>query len=228
MSGPNNDAQQVANRPKQAKRLRNEGDDAEDSSTDNNSEIKTMLLALSDKMDSLQDSMSGVDMRLNNKVDNLEATMLNQIDNVKVDLDNRIRTVSNDMDQRLDTAIADVKLKCDSNVSNAMRTVNNRVDEIRAHHEFRIDRLERYSLEKDIIISGVPLENNDDPMGIIGDMCNALNCGLKQGDFAAVFRLRNNSGNSKNRRSVPIVARLQDDWAKQEITTAYFRKKNLN
>lgn len=84
------------------------------------------------------------------------------------------------------------------------------------------------SLEKELIISGVPLENNDDPFAIIGDICGAINCNLKQGDFTAVFRLRSSSANSRNKRTLPIVARLQDDWAKQELLSNYFKKKNLN
>lgn len=113
-----------------------------------------------------------------------------------------------------------------NNVSNAMRKVNERVDELNAHHENRIDRLERYSLEKDIIISGIPIDNKDDPFAIMGDICNALECHLKQGDFSAVFRLGNNK--SKSKRTVPIVARLQDEWAQQELLGAYFRQMNLS
>lgn len=146
-------AKQGITNPKQAKRGRKDVDDADESPIDTDLDIKTMLLALSAKMDTLHDSMSSSDLRLNNKIDNLDAMMSTRINDVKVDLDNRIQEFTSDVDQRLVNAMDDAKVKCDSNVSNAMRSVNDRVDEIRAHHESRLDRLERYSLDKDIIIS---------------------------------------------------------------------------
>lgn len=233
MSDTTNNSKQGTTNPKQPKRVRKDVDDADDvfdeSPIDTSPiDIKSLLMTLSEKMDTLQNTMSTSDTRLNTKIDNLDAMMSTRINDVKADLDNRIQEITNDMDQRLVKAMDDAKVNGDRGVSIAMRSVNDRVDEIRAHHESRLDRLERYSLEKDIIISGVPLENDDKPFGIIGDICAALNCSLKQGDFSDVFRLRHGGGNSKNIRSVPIVARLQDDWAKQQMITAYFRKKNLN
>lgn len=214
-------------RKKQVKRGRLEVDEyaeADELTADTKSDIKVMLMALSSKMDTLQESMDGIDKRLNTKIDNLEAGMTSRINDVKFELDNRIQAVSDVMDQRIDN----VKIECETIVAGLVHTVNNRVDEIRERHESRIDRLERYSLERDIVISGIPMETKDDPMSIIGDICGALDCRLKQVDFTAVFRLRKGGKNSNNSRNVPIVARLQDDWAKQEITAAYFMKKNLN
>lgn len=199
------------NTQKQAmKRVRPEYDEEEQQIV-MDSEIITMLTSLSTKMDSLQESMSGIDTRLNNKIDKLESIMTNRINDVKTGLENRIAK-----------AVTETELKCECNV----RKISEHVEEIRVHHEGRLDRLERYSLEKDLIISGVPMDNKDEPLSILGDICNTLDCRLKPGDFISVFRLRNR--NTKNSRSVPIVARLQDDWAKQEIMGAYFKKKNLN
>lgn len=208
----------------QAKRGRVDDDDTDVMDM----EIKEMLMSLSGKMDILKDTMAGNDIRLNDKIDKLETAMSSRINDVKDELENSIHTVSVNLDKRLENAMVDAKLKCDWNVSNALQTINQSVNEMRANHESRLDRLERFSLDKDIIISGVPLESNDDPFGILGDICGALNCGLKQGDFTAAFRLKNGSGNAKNRRSVPIVVMMQDDWVKKEILTAYFRKRNLN
>lgn len=193
-----------------------------------NSEIKEMLLSLSKKMDTLQDSMSDIDIKLNKKIENLEGTMSSRINEVKLELEKRIETVNNNTKQQLANADAEAKLTCDRIATGAMAKVLERVDELRMHHEGRIDRLERYSMEKDIIISGIPMDSNDEPFAILGDICNALNCRLKPDDFSSAFRLRNTGSKSKNSRSVPIVARVQDEWAKQEIMGAYFKKKNLN
>lgn len=211
----------------QSKRGRSEmGDD--DLTDGTNEEIKQMFLALSAKLDTLNDTMSGNDIRLNAKIDNLEAAVSSQIKDVRDDVDKRMKSVSDDLNLQLENTVVDLKSKCESNISCAIKFMSERVHEKIAYHESRLDKLERLSLDKDIIISGVPIENNDDPFGIVGDICRALNSTLKQGDFAAVFRLKNNRANSRNIRSAPIVARLRDDWAKQELLTAYFRMKNLN
>ncbi len=69
----------------QAKRVRKEMDVDDLDNTD--FDIKSMLLALSAKMDTLHDSMSAIDIRLNNKIDN------------------RMQAVISDVDQRLVHAI---------------------------------------------------------------------------------------------------------------------------
>lgn len=159
-----NTDKQWSTNPNQAKRGRKDVDDSDEPPFDTDFDIKSLLLALSAKMDTLHDSMSAIDIRLNNKIDNLEAMMSTRINDVKVDLDNRVQKFTCEMDQRVVNVMDDAKANCDRNESNAMRSMNDRVDEIRAHHESRLERLERYSLEKDIIISGVPLENNDNPL----------------------------------------------------------------
>lgn len=228
MPDQNDPSEPVDITKQQAKRGRQEiYDDDDFLSTGTNSEIKNMLLALSQKMDTLNQTMSDNDSRLNAKIDNLETTMSNKVKVVKEEMETRILAVSKELDQRLEHALKSTITKCDD-TNNSVKLVTVRMDEIRAYHESRLDRLERFSLEKDLIISGVPLENNDDPFAIIGDICGALNCNLKQGDFAAVFRLTSSRDKSKNKRTLPIVARLQDDWVKQELLSNYFKKKNLN
>lgn len=97
-----------------------------------------------------------------------------------------------------------------------------------AFHEYRLDKLERFALEKDVIISGIPLEQNDNPLRIIGEICHALNCNLNERDFATVYRLRTRNSSSRPQRTVPIIARLYDNWSKQELFSGYFKKKDLN
>lgn len=210
-----------------AKRSRHDVcDDDDDSGC--NLEIKSLLMSLSNKIDSLNDVMSDNNARLSTKIDNLEATLSTKIDDTKAEMETRIQAVSNDFDQRLKDSMMVTKKMCDESTSNAMNVVKDSVDKLRAYHESRLDKLERFSLEKDLLISGIPLENNDDPYNIVWDICGSLNCNLRQNDFVSVFRLRSNKASSKNNRTVPIVARIQDDWVKQELLSAYFKKKNLN
>lgn len=58
-------------------------------------------------------------------------------------------------------------------------------------------------MEKELVITGVPMEKYDSPFGVVGDICKALNCNLQQKDFTTVFRLRSKNVNAT--RSVPIV-----------------------
>lgn len=180
-------------------------------------EIKNLLLTLTKKIDVLNGTVSDNNTQLNTKIDNLEATVSTKIKDVKEEMEIRIDTVTKDLNQQVEKS----KWECERRNSEVLKEIS--------IHESRLDRLERFSLDKDLIISGVPLENNDDPFALLGDIIGALNCNLKQGDFVAVFRLRgNNSESSRNKRIVPIVARLQEEWHKQELLTAYFKKRNLN
>lgn len=187
--------------------------DGDDESATSNGEIKSILLSLTDKIDTMNVTMSGNDARLNSKIDSLECALTAKIADVKKEMETRIQTVATDINLRLD---------------NSMSTTKQRVDELQAIHESRLDRLERVSLEKDLVISGVPVESKDEPFAILGDICKALNCDLQQGDFASAFRLRSNRANSESKRSLPIVVRINFDWVKEELLRAYFQKKNLN
>lgn len=128
----------------------------------------------------------------------------------------RFTSFSADIDQRLHEVVETSNRKCDE-VNAKLSDEINRVDEMRGLFDFRLDKLERLSLEKDLIITGVPVENDDNPFGVIGHICKALHCDLNQRDFVSVYRQKSNNANAKTRRSVPIVARLHENWAKQEL-----------
>lgn len=210
-----------------AKRGRQDMED-DDQSTGSTNEIKDLLMSLTLKIDSLNDTMSGNDARINNKIDKLEATLSDKIKEVKNEVEERVKKATDEFDQRIEKSMLDTKQLCEENTTSAMKVLAVRVDELQAYNESRLDRLERFSLEKDLIISGVPLESNDDPFAMVGDICSALNCDLRQGDFASAFRLKNKRNNSKSVRAPPIVVSTRDDWVKREFLNAYFKKANLN
>lgn len=202
--------------------------DGNDRAYGSNDEIKSLLMSLSLKIDTLNDTMSGNDARINAKIDNLEATLSDKIKDVKTEVEMRVQKVTEEFDQRFEKSMFDVKQMCEEKTTSAMKVLTVRVDKLQAHSESRLDRLERFSIEKDIVISGVPLENNDDPFAIVGDICGALNCNLQQGDFVSAFRLTSNRINSKTVRTQPIVVKTREEWVKRELLTAYFKKANLN
>lgn len=73
---------------------------SDDESSTTNSEIKTMLLSLTAKIDSMNDTMSGKHALLNNKIDNLECAMSTKIAEVKNEMENRMQSVVTDLDTR--------------------------------------------------------------------------------------------------------------------------------
>lgn len=210
---------------KQPKRGRPDEDNVEESISINESEIKHLLVSLSSKMDSLSNTMSDVDKRLNQKMDCMESSLSKKIHDIKEDMDNRFSTFSTEVDQRFQNVIASSDRKA-GEITAIATNVSNRVDELRAMYEFRIDKLERTSLEKELIISGVPMDNHDSPFGIVGEICRALNCNLNERDFTAAYRVRTKNGNAKH--SAPIVVKVYDNFAKQELLSCYFKRKNLN
>lgn len=192
------------------------------------SELKELMLSLSTKMDTLNSAMTDVDSRLNAKIDTLESSLSNIIHVVRQDVESQLSLLSASVDHRFVEAAATSERQCNEFASNLSKEMYTRIDECRAVHDFRLDNLERLSLEKELIISGVPVEHNDNPLGILGDICKALNCDLTQRDFMAVYRLRNNKTNGSNARSVQILVKVYDNWVKQALMSAYFKKGNLN
>lgn len=228
MPDANTDKSKVDITKQVAKRNRQEMDDLDDEnrSSDLNVDIRTMLTSLSNKIDSLNSTMSGNDIRINNKIDNLEVSLSNKIKEVKDEVEHRIHSITEDFGLRLDKATLEMNDVCDNKVSIAFKGLTVRLDEMQAHNESRMDRLDRFSLDKDLVISGVPMDNKDEPFAIVGDICGALNCNLKQGDFVSAFRIKSKQTNSKSKP--PIVVKVQDEWVKQQLLTAYFKKNNLN
>lgn len=87
-------------------------------------------------------------------------------------------------------------------------------------------------LRNELIVTGIPAAYGEDVLDIIGSICNALQCNINGSDVIAAYRLpaRNaKSGGHRNERlTAPIVLKLGSDWAKQDLLSAYFKKKNLN
>ncbi|KAJ6647988.1 hypothetical protein Bhyg_03213 [Pseudolycoriella hygida] len=191
------------------------------------SELKKLLLSLSTKVDSLNNAMTDVDNRLNVKIDKLESSMANKIADVKSDMEKRLTSFSSEIDQRLIDAITSTNRKCDDKIVKVTHELN-LLHEQRVLNESRLDNLERLSLEKELIITGVPVEQNDEPFGIVGDICKALECNLSKRDFVTAFRIWTKDSNSSSSRSAPILVKVYDAWVKQHLLSAYFKRKNLN
>lgn len=191
------------------------------------SDIKRFLEVLSSKMDSLNNCMSEVDQRMDVKINNLESSLSTIINGVKDAMDLKLASFSTDFEQRLKVTAESCNQRSEIISNDLSAKLRTHVDEACAVLDFRIDKLERLSRANEIIISGVPIENNDDPWRLLGDICQALNCNLNERDFAAVYRIKSSS-NSGKKGALPIIARLYSDWAVRDLFSCYFKKGNLN
>lgn len=192
------------------------------------SEIKNILQSLLSKMDSLNSAMSEVDKRLDVKIDKMESSLCAMINGVKDAMDAKFTSFVADTDLKLNNATESCYVKCVEMSNGLSLESSNRIDELRAAHDFRIDKLERLALANEIIISGVPVEHNDNPWGVVGDIIKATNCNIQQRDVAAVYRTKANNSNSSKNYSVPIVVKMYDVWAVRELFSCYFKKANLS
>lgn len=205
---------------------RSEIDDADDILTEEGPEIKNLLQSLALKMDSLSDTMNMMDKRLNDKMDNVEWKFCSMIQNVHAELDTKLESLSTDIDRRILESSNTITQNCEVMSNNVRGDVNNRIDELYMRQNSRLDTLERIALEKELIVSGIPLEPNE-PFAILGDICIALNCNLNERDVADAYRLKSNANTGSN-RSVPIIIKFYEVWAKREMLLSYFKKKNLS
>lgn len=214
--------------PKQPKRNRPDDADSDDvhSFSNDNGQMMDLLQSLSSKMDLLSGTMADIDNRLNARMDGLESSLLKMVGDVKEDMDKKFSSFSVDIDRRLKDITASSNQKCEDTVGRVSTEFSNRMDEMNALYEFKVDKLERHSLERELIITGVPMETNDNPFGVIGDIISALNCNLQERDFVAAYRVKRNGVASG--RSVPIIVRVYDNYVKQELLSSYFKHKNLN
>lgn len=230
MATSNNKQTDSMHKNKQLKRSHHDVDKVTDDTNQlsiDDMEIKTILHALSNKMDAVNNAVAEVDKRLDIKIDSMEMSLRSLISGVQESMEQKLSSFSTDIDHRLKEMGVACNNNCDDKIGELSSKIYAHVDELHAMQEYRIDKLERSALSKEVIISGVPMEHNDNAYGVVGDICQALNCNLNQRDFAAIYRLKSNSKNNNSNQSVQIVAKLYDDGAVRELFSCYFKRGDL-
>lgn len=188
--------------------------------------LKDLDARLSSKIDSLE---SSIDTRLSSRIDSLQTSLLTTINGVKEELNGNIQAVATSTNTRFD-AVGNTFNLLEGRCDQIMGTVNDNATVF----ESRIGKLERQSLMNEIIVAGVPIEKRRTPDDIVADICEALQCDLRQSDFASIFRIPHRkrteqSGDESQRTlSPPIILRFNYLWAKNCFLDAYFKKKDLN
>lgn len=203
--------------------------------------IISLLEGLSTKMDVLNASVSinssaikDIDLRLTTKIDSLDSKVAESINQIKVDMDSRIHSLNTDINKRLEAIVTESQTSCD-NMTKANEDFSAQLENAQYVYENRFDKLEKELLRYEMVVTGVPTTFGEVVFEIIGDICRALQCNVNGGDVVAAYRLPTSKtlpGRYRNGRqaaiTAPIIVKLSSDWAKQELTSAYFKKKNLN
>lgn len=188
--------------------------------------LKDLDTRLSSKMDSLE---SSIDTRFSTRIDTLQSSILTTINGVKNELNDNILAVKTSTDDRFN-AVGNTFNALHGRCDGIMSSVN----ENATAFESRIGKLERHSLMNELIVTGVPIEKRRSADNIVADICDALQCDLRQNDFAAIFRISsrkrtNQSGDETQRTSSPpIILRFNFLWAKNCFLDAYYKKKDLS
>lgn len=211
------------------KRSRSELDTSTNSDDMGNSEILKALNDMDTRMSTRLNALeSSIDARICSKIDELKASLLNDIQAVKAELNDQLNAVSASVDHRFQIAgetFAKIEHRCEE--------INDAVTNMENNYESRLGKLERQSLLNELIITGVPIEKRRNADDVVADICEALQCDLRQSDFSGIFRLplkkpANQNAETKSSASTPIILRFNYSWAKDCFLNAYFTKKTLN
>lgn len=148
------------------------------------------------------------------------------INGVKDELNENIQAVSSSTSARFEV------------VGNTFNLLEKRCDEIvrsanenATSLESRIGKLERLSVMNELIVTGVPIEKRRSADDIVADICDALQCDLRQGDFATIFRTpfrkRSYQAGVEAQRttSPPIILRFNYLWANNCFLDAFSKRK---
>lgn len=223
------------------KSKRGRSDDEESAETALSNNIVSLLEGLSNKMDVLNATVSDnsnaikdIDSRLTAKIDNLEATVADNINRVKIEMDSRMNLLTSEVNDRLDLLENKAQASCRETVMVRDDTVA-KIDGLQCNTEARFNKLERELLRNELVVTGVPACYGERVFDIIGDICAALQSNVNGVDIVAAYRLpssKSHTGRNHNGRqpaiSSPIILKMGNDWAKQDLLSAYFKKKTLN
>lgn len=237
----NDEMPKSINKPPNLKRTRgnnapNESGDSDDDCNNNNVEV--LLLELSKKMDGLSTQMMenvksvrDIETKLTAKIDNLELTWSDKVNAVKEEAESNLAKLSTTVDSRFEDVTRNINYLRADNEQKIVEVANGAVAEWKLQTESRLDKMERLALSNELVITGIPYSQGENPSDVVGDIVNALNCNLKPADFSSIYRValkkkqrKNPSGNV----TAPIIIRFYFEDAKQHLMSSYFQRKGLN
>lgn len=213
---------------------------SDDSSGDDcNNNVETLLLGLSEKMDGLSTQMTEnvnsvreIDAKLTTKIDNLELMLSDKVNAVKAEAASRLEKFSEAVDSRFQDITRKINYLQADNEDKITEVTNIAVAEWKLQTESRLAKMERLSLSNELVITGVPMSQGENPTDIVGDIVQVLNCDLKPNDFLSIYRVpskRNERNRSIGNVAItPIIIRFYFEDAKQHFMSSYFKKKGLN
>lgn len=176
---------------------------------------------------------------LSNRMDKYEAKLAAMIDVRILELEKKFTERVDEVEKsaevklnRLDEAIDNRINQMETNLQKALRNAdeNSGTSNTNGTDE-RLDELERQARSDEIVISGVPIIENENLEEISVNICAAIGYGRKDA-IKSIFRLpqrqNNNSATQSKQRMAPsIIFKFWSTDAKSDFFRKYIAKKNL-
>lgn len=125
----------------------------------------------------------------------------------------------------LEEKIADMKIEVMSEVKEVQKATDDKVEcleQVSQVFESRMGKLERQNLEREVVITGVPYEQNENVAKIINHICQAVNFNMDN-SLENIFRIP-----SRATSNTPIIIKFWSKDLKYMFMSGYFKLKNLN
>lgn len=211
--------------------------DSDECSTDESSIAKRTRSTSGTRGISNADILNAIRSSEERIVKKLQTLLDLKITEVRSEFDTKLNALSSSIDDRIKAAlesgsIADIGMKCEA----AMSTI----DSLTVDSNLRIESLERVQYLGDVIISGVPLVENEDTYSYFKMICDVVSFPRGVDAASSVFRLRNKSSsasddnhssvNNKARHIVspPIIVKFVNIDFSRQFISSYLKFNRLN
>lgn len=211
-------------RPK--KRTHSDGPDHEDGEV-SNQDLLNAIAQLTKRMGDFESSMSKM---VDEKVSGLEKSIMDQVDEYKKGTTDRVRRIEKRMDEFTQQVTTDMNVAKDDNFKDMDKKINDMVTVALVNAtsgvtDSRIDQLERQVRMNELIVSGVPLVDNENLSNIMTSISKVINFSGGVDAIESCFRLP--SHNNRRRLSPSIIVKFWGGEAKSDFFKQYFVTKKL-
>lgn len=184
---------------------------------------KDLLLAIGRLTDRMGEFEASVAQMVDERVTGFERRIIDQFNAHKESLDNKVTLVEKRFDELETKLSADVKTVSDKvNCTTPDMLANS----MSAAAELRIDQLERQVRMNELVISGVPMVENENLVELMDVICKTIKFSGGGTSIESCFRLPSRTS-SRKRTSPSIMVKFWGADAKTDFYKQYFVSKRL-
>lgn len=191
---------------------------------------KDLLNAISNLTNRMTDVETKIAQMVDEKIAGMEKNIMEQVTVYKQGTNDRVQRIEKRMDEFIQQVAIDMNVARDENC----KIIEEKIDHSVAKGlssatggitESRMDQLERQVRMNELVISGVPFQENENLCDIITSVCRAINYNGGVDSIESSFRLpvRRNTRNS----SPSIIVKFWGSDAKNFFFKQYFSSKEL-